>query len=53
MHLSAAEYFDVLVTDDVEFRETITLIPSLPLQVMSPDEFCAFLRTPAHERNCE
>jgi hypothetical protein len=42
-HAAACAYFDVLVTDDSEFRETLALVPDLPCEVMSVDEFADWL----------
>lgn len=45
LHAAAGAYFDVLVTDDAEFKETIRLMPDLPFKVCSAEEFALLLRT--------
>jgi hypothetical protein len=44
LHASAGAYFDVLVTEDAEFRETLALIPALPFEVLSMSDLNATLR---------
>lgn len=46
LHASAGAYFDVLVTNDVEFRQTLALIPELPFEVCSSAEFESRLSAP-------
>ncbi|MBI4932911.1 MAG: hypothetical protein HY828_03470 [Actinobacteria bacterium] len=43
LHAAAGAYFEVLVTDDDEFRRTLALVPDLPCVVMTPEEFDAWL----------
>ena len=46
-HCGAGAYFDVLVTDDVEFRSTCELLPSCPFEIEGFSELRARLGSTA------
>lgn len=43
LHCSAGAYYDVLVTDDEEFRDTLAMIPERPFEVLNTADFAARL----------
>ncbi len=44
-HCAVGAYVDVLVTSDVEFTNTLAMIPDLPFEVLGPTDLAQRLHT--------